>query len=288
MSKIILLTGANGKTGRAVLQALVARGAEVRVFVRDDKQWPELSALGASSYALGDMLDASSIDAAVSGCSKIIHIGPPMHPEEKSIAAHFVAAAKRQSVEQFVYYSVMHPLRREVRHHSLKLDTEEMLVESGVPYTILQPIRYMQHLLPIWSVVKEQGVHAMAFNTSVRFNVVDLQDLADATAIVGTQAGHLYATYELAGPQALSQDDMAAVISDVLGKPVSASAISLDQLASNVRAKGFDEDRVEQMVIMNRHYDHCGFLGNPNVLGWLLGRAPKNFRQFVEGLCADG
>jgi uncharacterized protein YbjT (DUF2867 family) len=178
----------------------------------------------------------------------------------------------------------MHPLRREVRHHSLKLDAEEVLIESGVPYTILQPIRYMQHLLPIWPKVLEQGIHAMPFNTDVMFNVVDLEDLAEATAIVAAEHGHYFATYELAGCESLSQTDMAAIISDVIGTPVQAQAITLEQVAENARAKGFNEDRVAQMVIMNKHYDDCGFLGNPNVLRWILGRQPTQYREFVERL----
>lgn len=76
----------------------------------------------------------------------------------------------------------MHPLRRAIRHHRLKLDAEEHLVESGLPYTILQPCRYMQHLLKIWRKVKEENIHAMAFSTKKKFNIVDLKDLAEASA----------------------------------------------------------------------------------------------------------
>lgn len=284
MTNTILLTGANGKTGRTVLKKLVGLKLPVKVFIRDKAQWPDLKALGAGGFALGDMLDADSVDSAVMGCGKIIHIGPPMHPDEKAITESFINAAKQHNISHFIYYSVMHPLRRDVRHHSLKLDTEEMLVESGLPYTILQPIRYMQHLLPIWSRVIEEGIHAMPFNTEVRFSVVDLEDLAEATAIVAAEEGHLYATYELAGREALSQNEMAAIISDVIGKPVVAKAIPLEQVAETARAKGFNDDRVEQMVVMNRHYDHCGFLGNPNVLRWILGRDPTLYRQFIERL----
>lgn len=286
MKDTVLLTAANGRTGRTVLRALQAQGLKVRVFIRDENQWPALQAMGAAQFAVGDMLDPASIEAAISGCHKVVHIGPPMHAAEKTITEHFINAAKANGLEQFVYYSVMHPLRRGVRHHSLKLDTEEILIESGVPYTIIQPIRYMQHLLPIWQKVLTEGVHAMPFNTEVKFNVVDLEDLAEVTALVTAKPGHLYATYELAGPEALSQTDMANIISDVIDKPVTAQAITFEALAKNFRAKGFDEDRVAQMLIMNRHYDECGFLGNPNILAWLLGRAPGTFRAYVERLKA--
>ena len=281
-----LLTAANGKTGRAVLKALANAGADVKAFVRDEGQWPALKELGAASYALGDMEDAATIDAALASCDRIIHIGPPMHPNEVEITGRFISAARARGVEQFIYYSVMHPLRRVVRHHRLKLDAEEELIESGLPYTIVQPIRYMQHLAMIWKKVLDTGVHSMPFNTDHKFNVADLRDLAEATAIVATQPGHLYASYELAGPEALSQRDMAAVISRVLGREIRAEAVTLEQVEKNARAAGASEDRVEQMLIMNRHYDECGFRGNPNVLRWILGREPSTYENYVKRLAA--
>ena len=279
-----LLTAANGKTGRAVLKALANAGADVKAFVRDEGQWPALNGLGATSYALGDMEDAATIDAALASCDRIVHIGPPMHPNEVGITGRFINAAKARGVEQFIYYSVMHPLRRAVRHHRLKLDAEEELIESGLPYTIVQPIRYMQHLAMIWKKVLDTGVHSMPFNIDLKFNVADLSDLAEATAIVATQPGHLYATYELAGPEALSQRDMAAVISRVLGREIRAEAVSLEQVEKNARAAGAGDDRVTQMLIMNSHYDQFGFRGNPNVLRWILGREPNTYENYVKHL----
>ena len=281
-----LLTAANGKTGRAVLKALANAGADTKVFIRDERQWPALQQLGAASHALGDMEDAATIDAAMASCDGIIHIGPPMHPNEVEITSRFIDAALSHGVSRFVYYSVMHPLRRAVRHHRLKLDAEETLIESGLPYTIVQPIRYMQHLGLIWNKVLETGIHAMPFNIDVQFNVADLRDLAEATAIVATNPGHLYATYELAGPEALSQRDMAAVISRVLGREIRAESLSLEQMEKNARAAGASDDRVTQMLTMNKHYDQFGFRGNPNILRWLLARAPNTFENYVKRLAA--
>ena len=283
----ILLTAANGRTGRAVLTQLARKGADVKVFLRDERQWPALQQLGAKSYALGDMENASTINAAMASCETIIHIGPPMHPNEVEITSRFIDAALARGVSRFVYYSVMHPLRRAVRHHRLKLDAEETLIESGLPYVIVQPMRYMQHLALIWNKMLNTGIHAMPFNIDVKFNVADLRDLAEATAIVATHPGHLYATYELAGPEALSQRDMAAVISRVLGREIRAKALSLEQMEKNARAAGAGDDRVEQMLTMNSHYDQYGFRGNPNVLRWILGREPNTFANYVRRLAAE-
>lgn len=285
--KPLLLSGANGRTGRAILKAMVDHMVPVRAFIRNAEQASDLEALGASECAVGDMTDAASIAAALKGAGKILHIGPPMHPDELQITQSFVDAAKAEGIDHFIYYSVMHPLRREVRHHRLKLDAEEALIESGLPYTILQPSRYMQHLVPIWSKVKEEGVHAMPFDITRKFNVVDLDDLAAACAVVAASDDHLYATYELAGPEALSQEDMAAIISEVIDREVTARAVPLNEVAEKARAAGANDDRVEQMLVMNRHYDEFGFRGNPNILQYLIGKPARTFRSYVRKL-AEG
>jgi uncharacterized protein YbjT (DUF2867 family) len=284
----VLVTGANGKTGREVTAALAARGATVRSFIRDAAQWPALQVLGkAGDHAVGDLRDPDSIGRALTGCDAVVHIGPPMHPDEVALTRNCIEVAKKQGLRHFVYYSVMHTLRREVRHHRLKLECEEMLVESGLAYTIVQPIRYMQHLEPIWKQVTGQGVHAMPFNVDVKFNVADLLDHAAATAVVVTEAGaHLYATYELAGPEALSQTDMAAVISKVIGRPVTARGVPLEELRAKASAAGNSADRVEQMLAMNAHYDQHGFLGNSNILRMVLKREPTRFEDYVRRLWA--
>jgi uncharacterized protein YbjT (DUF2867 family) len=284
MTQTVLVSGANGRTGRAVITALVKRGAAVRAFIRKPEQADGLKAFGAREIAVGDMLAAETIMAAMRDCDGVVHIGPPMHPDEKLITTHFVTAARAVNVKRFVYYSVMHPLRREVPHHARKLDTEEMVIESGAPYTIIQPIRYMQHLETIWKDVLSTSVHAMPFNTHVKFNVADLVDLADATALCATTQGHIYATYELAGPESLSQEDMAATLTQVLKRPIMARQIPLDEMAAKAKAAGATDLRIETMRKMNGHYDHSGFLGNANVLRWLLGREPTRFKAYVERL----
>lgn len=282
----ILLTAANGRTGRAVLAALAAQDARVRVFIRSEAQWPALNAMGAAEYAIGDMEDARSIDAAFEGCEKIVHIGPPMHPHEVEITDRFMATARRHGTEHFVYYSVMHPLLRDIRHHRLKLDTEQHLVESGLTYSIVQPSRYMQHLENIWAQVVATGVHAMPFSVEQRFSVVDLEDLAAATAKVATQPGHAFACYQLAGPEALSQEGMAGIIARHLERDIRAEALDLQKMAAGARAKGASDDRVEQMIAMNSHYDQHGFRGNSNVLQWLIGRPATTFDQYIARLVA--
>ena len=87
MADRVLVTGANGKTGRAVVAALTKRGAVVRAFIRKAEQADALKAIGAAEIALGDMAAPETIAPAVKGCTALVHIGPPMHPDEKAMTA---------------------------------------------------------------------------------------------------------------------------------------------------------------------------------------------------------
>ncbi len=72
----------------------------------------------------------------------------------------------------------------------------------------------------------------------------------------------------------------------VLGREVRAEAVSLEQMEKNARAAGANDDRIAQMLTMNKHYDQFGFRGNPNVLRWVLGREPNTFEEYVRRLAA--
>jgi uncharacterized protein YbjT (DUF2867 family) len=170
----------------------------------------------------------------------------------------------------------------DVPHHDRKLQGERALVDSGLNYTILQPSRYMQHLAMIWKNVLATGVHSMPFGTTARFSLVDLADLAEATARVMTEPGHEAATYQLAGPDALSQDDCAAILSTLLGRPIRAMAKPIEDFRRDALAAGMPAERIETMTKMNEHYDSHGLVGNPNVLRWLLGREAARFAEFVR------
>ena len=214
----------------------------------------------------------------MAGVGQVLHICPPMHPQEDTIARTMIELAREQSVERFVLYSVLHPLLADVPHHARKLEAERALIGSELNYTILQPSRYMQHLVPIWKAVLATGVHSMPFGTTARFSVVDLADLAEATARIMTEPGHEGATYQLAGPRPLSQDDMAEILTRVLGRPIRAQAKPLDEFRRDAAAAGMPAERIETMCQMNAHYDAHGLIGNPNVLRWILNREPTALR----------
>ena len=288
MSLSVLVSGSSGRTGKKIVSALSNSGARVISFIRDPSKEKEMIKLGSSSVVIGNMLDRQTINKALFNVDIILHIGPPMHPDEKVITKNFIDEAKKRRVAKFIYYSVMHPLRRSVRHHSLKLDCEEMLIESGIPYSIIQPIRYMQHVnLNFLVHTDSSSVLSMPFDVEKKFNIVDLSDVAEATAHIALEDSWLYGTFELAGPEALSQIDMSEIISEIIDEKelnfpngVIAKRLRIDELKLKSQKAGIPDDKINQMINMNNHYDKYGFLGNSKVLEMVLGRKPNTFKEY--------
>jgi uncharacterized protein YbjT (DUF2867 family) len=85
------------------------------------------------------------------GVGAIYHMAPNVSPDEVAIGKAVISAAKRAGVEHFVFHSVLHPQIEAMPHHWRKLRVEELLLESDLPWTILQPTTHMQHILHIES-----------------------------------------------------------------------------------------------------------------------------------------
>jgi NAD(P)H dehydrogenase (quinone) len=278
---MILLTGAAGKTGKAVLCALAARGVAVRALVHRGEQGETVRALGAREVVVGDLLDRSVVGPAAAGARAVYHICPNVHPDEVAIGRVAIDAAREAGVQQFVYHSVLHPQVEAMPHHWQKLRVEEQLFESELAYTILQPAAYMQNVLGQWDSIVQWGVYRVPYNIETHLGMVDLADVADAAARVLTEPGHAGATYELAGSETLTQREVADVLADKLGQPVEAQQIGLAAWEQQARASGMGDYQVKTLLQMFGYYDRHGLWGNPRVLAWLLGREPERFDAFV-------
>jgi uncharacterized protein YbjT (DUF2867 family) len=284
---MIVVTGAAGKTGRAVIRALAARGELVRAVVHRPQQSRLVEELGAQQVVIGDMRIQTTMDRVAQGARVFYHICPNVHPEEVAIGQVAVGAARAAGVQYFVYHSVLHPQIEAMPHHWLKMRVEEQLLESGLNYTILQPAAYMQNVLAQWEHVLEQGIYAVPYSVETRLGLVDLEDVAEAAAIVLTEPGHEGATYELAGAEALAQGEVAAILSQQLGRRVRAEVVPREVWEKRVRESGLGDYQVDTLVKMFRYYERCGFWGNPRVLTCLLGRPPTTFAAFTERMAQD-
>ena len=279
---MILVTGAAGKTGRALIRALDARGEDTRALVHRLEQARPVKELGAREVLVGEMRDPATMEQATRNVRAVYHICPNVSPDELAIGEVAIAAARSAGVEHFCYHSVLHPQTKGMPHHWLKSAVEEQLFRSGLNTTILQPAAYMQNVLAHWDKIVEQGILPIPYPATAQLSLVDLEDVAAAAATVLTEPGHTGATYELVGTKALSQNEVAAILSQRLDRPVRVEQIPLETWQDQARAAGLGEYQVDTLVKMFQYYAKYGFWGNPKVLGWLLGRPPTPFADFVE------
>ncbi len=278
----MLVTGAAGKTGRAVIQALLSSGQRVRALAHRNEQAALLHRLGVQDVRVGDLRRQATLDQAARGVRAVYHIGPNLHPEEEALGRVAIAAARAAEVEHFVYHSVLHPQAEAMPHHWQKLRVEEQLFASGLGYTILQPAAYMQNVLAYWEPIVERGVYPLPYAAETHLSMVDLKDVAEVAARVLTEAGHAGATYELCGPEVLSQHEVAAILTQQVGRRVRVETVPIEAWEAQARAAGLGAYQIETLVKMFRYYEQYGFWGNPGVLSWLLGRAPTTFAAFVR------
>ncbi len=187
---------------------------------------------------------------------------------------------------RLVYHSVLHPQIEAMPHHWNKLRVEEMLFSSPLDITILQPTAYMQNCLAEWDRMVGAGIYRVPYPVETRLSLVDLDDVAEAAAIVLTNAGHSGATYELVGTPPLSQIEIAETFGEALKKPVRAEAEAIESWDHRARAAGMDDHSRETLTKMFRAYARDGLKGNPNVLGWLLGRPPTSLARFATRITA--
>jgi NAD(P)H dehydrogenase (quinone) len=283
---MILVTGAGGKTGKAVIQALLARGAPVRALVRSSAHQAALTAMGVGEVVAGEMDDAQALSRAVRGADAIYHICPNVSPHEVAFATVLVAAATELGAPRLVYHSVLHPQIEAMPHHWDKLRVEEMLLSSKLDITILQPTAYMQNSLAEWDRMVGDGIYRVPYPVDTRLSLVDLEDVAQAAASVLTNAGHSGATYELVGTLPLGQVEIAETFGEALNKTVRAEAETVKTWEERARSAGMGNHARETLAKMFRTYARDGFKGNPNVLGWLLGRPPTSLAAFAARIAA--
>ena len=281
---MILVTGAAGKTGLHALRALEARGLAARALVRRPEQEEIVRRAGASEVQVGDLTDPSDLARACDGVSAIYLVCPNLHDGELDIAGAVMDAALRSGAPHLIYHSVLHPQTTSMPHHWRKLQVEEKVFESGLPFTILQPCAYLQNLEPYVDEARRTGQLVVPFDVDKPFSMVDLRDVAEVVAAlvvtVATEpAAHRYATYELCGAP-LSHRQVADELGRRFGRPVTARSISIDTWRA--AATGLDARRLDELCKMFAYYDRHGFVGGSGVLRSLLGREPRGLATESE------
>jgi uncharacterized protein YbjT (DUF2867 family) len=278
----ILAVGATGKFAGLVVPALAKRGVKIRGLVRDAKQGDMVKKHGATEIAIGDLRDRASVDAALKNVDAVFYIAPAFLPDEAEIGKGMVDSAERAGVRRFVFSSVIHPILSALGNHAQKAPVEEAVLTSGMEYTFLHPTVFFQNFTEAWPKIVETGVLAEPWSVDTRFSRVDYRDVAEAAAIALTEDRLLYGTFELCAEGWLNRKDVAAIIGEVLGRPIKAERIDPKMVAAGA---GPGAPALKKMFDW---YDKHGLMGSAVSLRAILGREPRTLRTFFEELNTGG
>lgn len=281
---MILVTAANGNQGKLLIPKLLALKLPIRACVLTQASAQALHAVGVEDVIVGDITDPAILAQAIQGIEKVYHVGPTMNPKEREMGIALINAARAHGIKHFVFSSVLHAITSDIVQHEIKRDVEEHLLSSGLVYTILQPSNYM---LPLkLKPAFEQNVFKLSWSLERLQSLVGLDDVTDvAAAVLQNGEPHAYATYELVAPGRYNAHELGEIISRVIGRKIRVEEIDAD---TYLKAWFGDADQsqfphqVRVLRSITKRYSNHDFLGNPNVLTWLLNRPPTTFEQFVQ------
>jgi uncharacterized protein YbjT (DUF2867 family) len=285
----ILVTGATGRVGRHVVDQLVQHGAQIRVLTRD----PAKAAFPAGvEVAVGDLLDVDGLRAAFAGVRTLFLLNA-VTGDEFTQALLTLNVAREAGVARVVYLSVFGADRAvNVPHFAVKSGAERMLAEMGFGATILRPTYFIDNEAMVKDAILHHGVYPMPIGGK-GVAMVDAHDIAEVAAIElirRDQAAEPLPseTINVVGPDTLTGADVAAIWSDVLGRPV---AYGGDDPSGFERTMASFMPRwmAYEMRLMAEHYVSDGMIpeqGDRERLERLLGRPLHSYRETAEAIAA--
>jgi len=281
----ILVTGATGTCGGAVVGDLLKRGASVRALSR--KQ-PEPGKLPQGlEIALGDLTDPPSILKALDGIDKMfLLIGNVADEFTQGVTA--CGLARRAGVKHITYLSVLQADRfLDVPHFAGKAAIEHTIKNYDVPFTILRPGYFMQNDARLKDLLIGPGLYPMPLgNTGIA--AVDVRDIGEAAAVSLTQNGHAGKTYNLASKNPLSGPAAAAIWSRALGKDIRYTGhANFDAFEEQLRKTGTPSWLAYDLRVMYQAYVERGSATSQEDVAQfaeLLGHEPRTYGNYAEEL----
>ena len=239
---LIGVTGATGGIGGRVATGLASRGLKQRLVVRDASRAPDLGA----QVAEAEYRDGAGMRAALDGVETLFLVSGGESSDR--VAEHFSAvdAAAAVGVSRIVYLSFMGAAPDAVftfaRDHAA---TEERIAETDLDHTFLRSCMYADYV-PVFA-GPDGVIRGPAGRGRAAFVARD--DIADvAAAVVADGSGHSGKTYDMTGPEALSLDEAAALLSQAAGREVVYEEETLEEARESRRPSGHPEWEIEGWV----------------------------------------
>ena len=244
---MILVTGATGKVGQEVVRQLAASDVPVRALVRDPLRASHIRLPGVE-IVVGDLSKPETLEGPLSGADRVFLLSPP-DPDQVALQGNLIEAARRSGARHIVKVSVAGGPDSGTQLGRWHWSTEKQLEASGLAFTFLRPVWYMQELLTFLPTIAASGSFQLPMGTGA-VAVVDTRDVAAVAVCALTESGHDRKIYDLTGPEALSFDEMADELSLATGKKISYVHVPPDYARKQLAALGVPRWLADDMIVL--------------------------------------
>lgn len=282
----ILITGASGNYGYAVIEALIKKGTDknaIFAMVRDEAKAKFLTPLGVN-IVIGDYNDYNSLINSFSGCDKLLLVSSGDLKLRSEQHKRVVKAAKNAGIKHIVYTSQLHtsdsrtsPIHFVVKSH---LITEAAIMKSGISYTLLRNGLYMD-MLPIFlgEKILENGIFLPAGQGKIAFTLRN--EMAEAAATILISEGHTDKIYDISG-DAISFTQIAELISVKSNKNITYLSPNLETFINTVIKAGMPKEYAKMVGGFAAAAQQGELEGKNSILEKLLGRKPTTVSEYLE------
>ena len=275
---MILVTGASGNVGKAVLEEVAKSQAKHRAMYRSAVE--ATKAPPGTETAIADFAKKDTLLTALRNVDSVYLVCSPI-PELVELESNMIDACITAGVKYVVLNSAMGAGRYDKSFPSWHRKVEDKLKSTRLSYTILRPNSFHQNIVAFFAPsIRMQGVFYSSMDAA-RVSFLDVRDIAVVAAKVLAESEHAGKTYELNGPEALSYAEVAEKISKHVGRAVQYADIPSEAQRKAMLEQGMPEWQVTALLELQEYYTGGKGGSVDGLLQHLLGRAPITMDQFL-------
>ena len=279
MEQRILVTGATGTVGSEVVHALQSRSIPLVAAVRDGNKAKKQ--LGENIPTVHfDFEQPRTFEPATQSVSGVFLLGPPMELRLDQLIDPFIDFLHKHKIKRVVYLSAFRAEAMEgLPFHT---NVERKLKDLSFDWTVLQPSFFSQNFRNYeYENITERGITYMPAGSG-KVGFVDVRDVGELAAEAFADSQHVHQTYVVTGPEALSYDDAAHQLSEVVGKPIQYPAPSPEEFANTLKETGAPEFVATYMnevygLIRDGKVDHVS-----DTIKHVLHRSPTSLHEVLQ------
>jgi uncharacterized protein YbjT (DUF2867 family) len=273
---MLLITGATGKIGRALVHELDAQGVEQRILIRDPARAAGLPER--AERAVGDLGRPATLTPALDGVDRLFLLVPGVGIEHTASA---IAAAQSAGVRHIVYlssYAVLgDPLPAMGRWHD---ERERMIRASGLSATFLRPCGFMTNAFDWLPTIREEGYVLDPIGPG-RSAPIDPADIAAVAAVVLTQDGHEGKEYVLTGDEAFTVAEQVEILAGAIGRDLAVREVATPSDAVRFRYPDGAPPALAAALVEGLQLMRADTVGlRTDTVQQLLGRRPRTFADW--------